>query len=233
VLSVKAKDVAHVLVNVSRSKGQVFYSVHKSGADQVKVSEETLFDTLDDMIDQISENLDKPFMGITEYEAQLANQKAEDEGKSSEEDKEKLTAGLGKMIFKTLHGDEHPNLISALEAEYKGMINMAFMNGVASENFLKELSKWRDFHSFTSEQHDKVLADLGKTEEEWDHLKQWGRPSPQDDAQTCIICMVQNKDALFPACGHICTCFSCANELEDCPLCRKAFGKQVPIRVYM
>eukprot|EP00475_Leptophrys_vorax_P020782 TRINITY_DN2852_c0_g1_i1.p1 TRINITY_DN2852_c0_g1~~TRINITY_DN2852_c0_g1_i1.p1 ORF type:complete len:291 (+),score=80.67 TRINITY_DN2852_c0_g1_i1:53-925(+) len=248
VLSVRAKDVAHVLINVNRAgkkQQQVYYAVHKSGAEQVKLSESTLFESLDDMIAEIENQLKKHFIGIDDYEEALKQQEAEmaaaeaahaleEGGKLDEEAHQSLIASAGKVVMKAML-EGHNSMASALESEYRGMLRTAFMTGQASQNFLMELSRWREFNHFTKEMHDKVLAEMGKTEDDWDKLKQWGDAggAAASEAHLCVVCLTENKDALFPACGHICTCISCAASLRDCPLCRKEFGKNKPIKVFM
>jgi hypothetical protein len=238
VLSIRAKEVAHVLINVNRTpdKRSIFYSVHKSGAEQVKLSESTLFNSLDDMIQEIEAGLGKQFKSISEYEQELAEAEAEaqrDDGKApDDEDNEELIASAGKVILKAMM-DGHGSVSTALEAEYKGMINGAFLGGQASEAFLMQLSRWREFNHFTQEQHQRVLEQLGKSEEDWDNLKHFHVESSGTDNQTCVVCLTDPKNALFPGCGHICTCFSCGESLRECPLCRKPFGKVKPIKVFL
>ena len=37
----------------------------------------------------------------------------------------------------------------------------------------------------------------------------------------CIICMDKSRDCVFDGCDHFVSCKDCANNITDCPLCRK------------
>ena len=47
----------------------------------------------------------------------------------------------------------------------------------------------------------------------------------------CLVCYVQERDAVFYPCGHVCACLDCAREIEDCPYCHKHIAE--PIRFYL
>ncbi len=37
----------------------------------------------------------------------------------------------------------------------------------------------------------------------------------------CIICMDKSRDCVFNGCNHFVSCKDCANNISDCPICRK------------
>ena len=37
----------------------------------------------------------------------------------------------------------------------------------------------------------------------------------------CIICMDKSRDCVFDGCNHFVSCKDCANNITDCPICRK------------
>eukprot|EP00767_Chilomastix_cuspidata_P002537 gnl/Chilomastix_cuspidata/2661.p2 GENE.gnl/Chilomastix_cuspidata/2661~~gnl/Chilomastix_cuspidata/2661.p2 ORF type:complete len:240 (+),score=68.30 gnl/Chilomastix_cuspidata/2661:39-722(+) len=54
------------------------------------------------------------------------------------------------------------------------------------------------------------------------------------DEPECIVCMCEEKDAVFIPCGHFCTCMGCYEELvrtsgfgAKCPICRQAIQSAV------
>ena len=51
----------------------------------------------------------------------------------------------------------------------------------------------------------------------------------EDGAGTCVICLENDSDTVFQACGHLCTCSDCSEGLNRCPICRT---KSRAIKVY-
>lgn len=49
------------------------------------------------------------------------------------------------------------------------------------------------------------------------------------DANLCAVCLENSCTAVFAACGHMCTCWDCAQRMDKCPLCR---SRTYAIRVY-
>lgn len=41
-----------------------------------------------------------------------------------------------------------------------------------------------------------------------------------DDGLECVICLSQQKEAVFAPCGHYMTCQDCARQCKTCPICR-------------
>lgn len=46
----------------------------------------------------------------------------------------------------------------------------------------------------------------------------------------CLVCYVEERDAVFYPCGHMCACLECARKLEDCPYCHRSISES--IRLY-
>jgi hypothetical protein len=54
------------------------------------------------------------------------------------------------------------------------------------------------------------------------------RPNqPEEEKNTCSICMDAAPDTVFTGCGHVCACAGCARRLtgsgmtRQCPICRQ------------
>ncbi|CAG7944237.1 unnamed protein product [Penicillium nalgiovense] len=45
----------------------------------------------------------------------------------------------------------------------------------------------------------------------------------------CQICYTEEMDAVFAECGHLCSCVTCANLVNLCPMCRKEVKKVIKI----
>jgi len=45
---------------------------------------------------------------------------------------------------------------------------------------------------------------------------------------TCKICLINTPKVVFTSCCH-CACFSCADKLKDCPICRKKISKKIKL----
>ncbi|KAJ0979661.1 hypothetical protein J5N97_015135 [Dioscorea zingiberensis] len=43
----------------------------------------------------------------------------------------------------------------------------------------------------------------------------------------CVICLVQEYNAVFVPCGHMCCCTTCSSQLTSCPLCRRRIEQVV------
>ena len=43
----------------------------------------------------------------------------------------------------------------------------------------------------------------------------------------CVVCMDAPSEVLFLPCAHRCTCFECARQLAECPLCRASLKKRL------
>ena len=44
----------------------------------------------------------------------------------------------------------------------------------------------------------------------------------------CVICMDRPRNVVILDCGHICACFTCAQQLNNCPVCRSGIARLVP-----
>jgi len=59
------------------------------------------------------------------------------------------------------------------------------------------------------------------------------RPTSEaaDVANACCVCLAMKSDAVYTACGHMCTCWDCAQRAGNrCPMCR---CDSTAVRVYM
>lgn len=52
---------------------------------------------------------------------------------------------------------------------------------------------------------------------------------PDRPPNTCVVCMDDDVEMVFTACGHMCCCYSCGWQMTRCPICRT---NSKPIRVY-
>jgi hypothetical protein len=50
-----------------------------------------------------------------------------------------------------------------------------------------------------------------------------------NEATTCVICMVSQRAEAFQPCSHMVTCHACAAKLERCPICRRAIDTKVNV----
>jgi hypothetical protein len=39
--------------------------------------------------------------------------------------------------------------------------------------------------------------------------------------EECVVCLERPANTALAECGHVCTCFKCAKQLDECPLCRQ------------
>jgi hypothetical protein len=49
-----------------------------------------------------------------------------------------------------------------------------------------------------------------------------------DQLLNCVICKDVRKDCLFLPCKHICTCTKCAEQVEECSICRATIEDRIP-----
>ncbi|KAF7718202.1 Ubiquitin carboxyl-terminal hydrolase [Penicillium ucsense] len=50
-----------------------------------------------------------------------------------------------------------------------------------------------------------------------------------DEADLCQICYSEEQNAVFCDCGHICSCVTCAKQVDLCPICRKTIKNVIKI----
>lgn len=51
----------------------------------------------------------------------------------------------------------------------------------------------------------------------------------QDTGGQCIICWTEAKSVLFLPCKHLCSCKTCSDKTEECPLCRTAIQEKTQV----
>lgn len=51
-----------------------------------------------------------------------------------------------------------------------------------------------------------------------------------EEADLCQICYSEEQNAVFCDCGHVCSCVTCAKQVDLCPICRK--GIKSVIKIY-
>jgi hypothetical protein len=49
----------------------------------------------------------------------------------------------------------------------------------------------------------------------------------------CVVCIDAESCIVFNQCGHICCCEKCADDITECPLCRKIVGDMIKINTLM
>lgn len=50
-----------------------------------------------------------------------------------------------------------------------------------------------------------------------------------EEADLCQICYSEEQDAVFCDCGHVCSCVTCAKQVDLCPICRKTIKSVIKI----
>ncbi|EPS35013.1 hypothetical protein PDE_09978 [Penicillium oxalicum 114-2] len=50
-----------------------------------------------------------------------------------------------------------------------------------------------------------------------------------EEADLCQICYSEEQNAVFCDCGHICSCVTCAKQVDLCPICRKTIKNVIKI----
>lgn len=133
----------------------------------------------------------------------------------------------GKTELKRVLGQTHSE---NLQHEYKGMLLAMLRSGSISADELATLNQWREKNKFSLEEHFDVLKLLGHTPESFEKLKAF--QEKVDEKNLCVICYDAPRTVAFVDCGHLLTCWACANkpELKVCPGCRTPKTKL--LRVY-
>ena len=49
-----------------------------------------------------------------------------------------------------------------------------------------------------------------------------------DQQEACVICMDRQRNVVILDCGHICCCLECVQQVNNCPVCRRAIARLVP-----
>ncbi|KAJ5566687.1 uncharacterized protein N7459_010069 [Penicillium hispanicum] len=50
-----------------------------------------------------------------------------------------------------------------------------------------------------------------------------------EEMDLCQICYSEEQDAVFCDCGHVCSCVTCAKQVDLCPICRKSIKSVIKI----
>lgn len=50
-----------------------------------------------------------------------------------------------------------------------------------------------------------------------------------EEMDLCQICYSEEQDAVFCDCGHVCSCVTCAKQVDLCPICRKTIKNVIKI----
>lgn len=56
-----------------------------------------------------------------------------------------------------------------------------------------------------------------------------GEGEALDQQEACVICMDRQRNVVILDCGHICCCVECAQQVNNCPVCRRAIARLVPV----
>ena len=67
-------------------------------------------------------------------------------------------------------------------------------------------------------------AEKAGTEPEEEEKTEYQDVLAKDASEECSICFVNAKAAAFVPCGHECVCISCAEQCEQCPVCRNSLS---------
>lgn len=61
------------------------------------------------------------------------------------------------------------------------------------------------------------------------HLNQeiFGGDLSKDSTGECVICLEGSLSVILLPCRHLCVCRVCLQEIDKCPICRRAFSTYV------
>jgi len=62
-----------------------------------------------------------------------------------------------------------------------------------------------------------------------DRLAQQRKEKELADLRSCVVCLMEDKCALFEPCKHLCACMACAQSLDCCPICRTAITRRIQV----
>jgi E3 ubiquitin-protein ligase MUL1 len=51
----------------------------------------------------------------------------------------------------------------------------------------------------------------------------------ENTGETCVVCLDRPRDVVILDCGHICVCKLCAEQVTECPVCRRNIARLLPI----
>ena len=83
----------------------------------------------------------------------------------------------------------------------------------------KPKSPKRKFEESKQDQAAKEQA-IEKLEQEKIDLEKQNEELKSELNKECIICFDKPQDSVILLCGHVCSCFDCASNLKECPICR-------------
>ena len=74
-----------------------------------------------------------------------------------------------------------------------------------------------------------------QTNSSGNHMSTNGTDSPRSSsvsAQTCVVCLSEQREVILMNCGHVCVCANCAMEIMAtrplCPVCRANIERVAP-----
>ena len=50
----------------------------------------------------------------------------------------------------------------------------------------------------------------------------------EQNGEVCVICLDLPRNVVILNCGHICACRGCAEQLQECPVCRAHIARLIP-----
>eukprot|EP00457_Paulinella_chromatophora_P006068 gb/GEZN01006086.1/.p1 GENE.gb/GEZN01006086.1/~~gb/GEZN01006086.1/.p1 ORF type:complete len:419 (+),score=44.26 gb/GEZN01006086.1/:75-1331(+) len=122
----------------------------------------------------------------------------------------------GFVVYKLY--SEHGNKLKEQKRQQDDMKRMRRESRARSKKARAQASKKRE-----SQRQARAEVDVKISDSDSDSDGYKGR---------CIICYVAPCDAVFPACGHLYMCMTCARKCDRCPMCRVPKGDRPVIKVY-
>lgn len=89
---------------------------------------------------------------------------------------------------------------------------------VAEETIAEQLRGYRDTHNISSKEHDRVLHDVGITQEQFENMQD----CKVSRLNECVVCLSHPKEYVVIPCMHVCLCEHCAPKFRHgsaCPIC--------------
>ncbi|XP_031573603.1 mitochondrial ubiquitin ligase activator of NFKB 1-like [Actinia tenebrosa] len=68
-----------------------------------------------------------------------------------------------------------------------------------------------------------------ETEEFFRTLNEGGGFDTEIAGETCVVCLDRPRNVVILDCGHICACRECAEQVTECPVCRRNIARLLPI----
>lgn len=133
----------------------------------------------------------------------------------------------GQMLGSQYHGEGH--LITLNGDEYTGSFSHGSKHGAGKLVYASNGDVYEGEWS-NGERHGRgkyIEASTGNVfEGTWKHDKKSGKFTltgtvTEEDKGVCGICYEREMNTAFYDCGHVVACFGCAQQIEDCPVCRR------------